>query len=74
MSVMTLPAAVVPRAVPEARQRNRAEHFWALIERCTGRRKLHAAKDYIAAMLVDQPPDVVEAAVQAVEQIVNHQR
>jgi hypothetical protein len=69
-------SGVVPREVPAARQRNRADHYWPLVEQATGRKTLRHAKDYIAALLSDQPDELVEEALRAVEEIVgvNHER
>ncbi len=68
---MTIAAQLALREVPEARRRNRADHYWRLIETATGRRRLRHAADYIKAMLADQPPDVVEQAVRAIENIIH---
>jgi hypothetical protein len=59
--------AVAPADIPAARQRNRAEHYWPRIEAASGRKKLREAKDYFAALLNGQPPEVVEQAIEAVE-------
>lgn len=61
---------VIRPAIPEARVRNRAEHYWPRIEAATGRKKEREAKDYVAALLAGQPPEVIEEAVAAVEKIV----
>jgi hypothetical protein len=64
----SLPAA--PRAVPAARWKNRADHYWNLITSHTGRRKLRNAGDYFKALLADQPEELIEEALRAVEDIV----
>lgn len=68
---MTLATLAAPLAVSEARRKNRSDHYWPLIEAFAGRRKLRHAADYIKAMLADQPPDVVEQAVRAIEDLVH---
>jgi hypothetical protein len=71
MSVAAIAPVVAPREVPAARRANRAEHYWNLIWATKGRRKERHAKDYIAAMLAGQPAEIVEAAVQAVENLIH---
>ncbi len=71
MTLTAVALSVAPREVPEGRRKNRAEHYWNLIWAASGRRKLRHAKDYMSAMLADQPPEVVEAAVRAVENLIN---
>lgn len=61
---------VAPREIPASRQRNRAEHYWNLISASTGRRRMRYAKDYLAALLADQPDELIEEALRAVEDIV----
>lgn len=70
MTVTAMPTATTPVAVPAARWKNRAEHYWTRIMATTGRRKLHNATDYFAAMLADQPEGLIEQALRAVEDIV----
>jgi hypothetical protein len=53
----------------EKRRRNRREHYWSLIEAAIGRKKLRHAKDYFSALLADQPDDVIEKAITAVEDV-----
>jgi len=52
-------------------QVNRANHFWARIRAATGRQRLREAADYVKALLASQPDEVVDAAVQQVEQLVS---
>lgn len=65
-----MPGPVVRPAIPESRVRNRADHYWPRIEAATGRKKEREAKDYVAALLAGQPPEVIEEAVAAVEKVV----
>lgn len=69
MTVMAMPGARAA-APADPRTKNRSKHYWELIDRFTGRRRVHAAKDYIAAMLVGQNDEVLAAAVEAVERVV----
>lgn len=61
---------VCTTTVPEARIRNRAAHYWPRIEAANGRKKEREARDYLAALLANQPPDLIERAVEAVEAVV----
>lgn len=73
MTVTAMPltgSSAAPRAVPAARWKNRADHYWNLIKATTGRRKLRNAKDYFAALLADQPEELIVEALRAVEDIV----
>lgn len=71
MTVTAMPGIwAAPREDPEVkRKRNRAEHYWALIEAAHGRKKLRHAKDFFSALLADQPDEVIEKAINAVEDI-----
>jgi len=52
------------------KDKNRQRYYWPRIQNARGQQKVREAKDYIAALLTNQPDEVVETVVKAAEQIV----